>query len=166
MDEPTNHLDIDSMLWLESFLLNYPGTVFFVTHDRMFMSRLATRILELDRGRLFSWACDYKTFLGRSHEGLVEEYMVKDADRVIVAMGSVCGSVKDIVDELRAKGKKVGLLKIISYRPFPAQAICDALKNVAKVAVLDRALSLGSFAPLSSEVRAAFYGKRKAPAVS
>ena len=51
LDEPTNHLDIDSMQWLEGFLLNYPGTVFFVTHDRMFMSRLATRILELDRGK-------------------------------------------------------------------------------------------------------------------
>jgi ABC transport system ATP-binding/permease protein len=65
LDEPTNHLDIDSMLWLEGFLLNYPGTVFFVTHDRMFMTRLATRILELDRGRIFSWPCDYKTFLER-----------------------------------------------------------------------------------------------------
>jgi len=106
---------------------------------------------------------EFNGTFGRSYNGLIEEYMVKDADRVIVAMGSVCGSVKDIVDELRAKGKKVGLLKIMSYRPFPAQAICDALKNVSKVAVLDRALSLGSFAPLSSEVRAAFYGKKKAP---
>jgi ATP-binding cassette subfamily F protein uup len=65
LDEPTNHLDIDSMLWLEGFLLNYPGTVFFVTHDRMFMARLATRIIELDRGKIFSWSCDYKTFLER-----------------------------------------------------------------------------------------------------
>ncbi|MCX5712710.1 MAG: ATP-binding cassette domain-containing protein, partial [Candidatus Omnitrophica bacterium] len=74
LDEPTNHLDIDSMLWLEGFLLNYPGTVFFVTHDRMFMSRLATRIIELDRGRLFSWSCDYKTFLERKQAALdIEE---------------------------------------------------------------------------------------------
>ncbi|MDP1853294.1 MAG: ATP-binding cassette domain-containing protein [Candidatus Omnitrophota bacterium] len=65
LDEPTNHLDIDSMLWLEGFLFNYPGTVFFVTHDRMFMTRIATRILELDRGKIFSWSCDYKTFLER-----------------------------------------------------------------------------------------------------
>lgn len=70
LDEPTNHLDIDSMLWLEGFLLNYPGTVFFVTHDRMFMTRLATRILELDRGKIFSWACDYKTFLDRKQAAL------------------------------------------------------------------------------------------------
>jgi ABC transport system ATP-binding/permease protein len=70
LDEPTNHLDIDSMQWLEAFLLDYPGTVFFVTHDRMFMSRLATRILELDRGRIFSWSCDYKTFLERKQAAL------------------------------------------------------------------------------------------------
>nr|MBU1328003.1 ATP-binding cassette domain-containing protein [Candidatus Omnitrophota bacterium] len=74
LDEPTNHLDIDSMLWLEGFLRSYPGTVFFVTHDRMFMSRLATRILELDRGKIFSWTCDYKTFLERKQAALdVEE---------------------------------------------------------------------------------------------
>ena len=74
LDEPTNHLDIDSMLWLEGFLLNYPGTVFFVTHDRMFMARLATRIIELDRGKIFSWSCDYKTFLDRKQAALdIEE---------------------------------------------------------------------------------------------
>jgi ATP-binding cassette subfamily F protein uup len=74
LDEPTNHLDIDSMQWLEDFLLSYPGTVFFVTHDRMFMSRLATRIIVLDRGRIFSWSCDYMTFLERKQAALdVEE---------------------------------------------------------------------------------------------
>ncbi|MFA5117318.1 MAG: ATP-binding cassette domain-containing protein [Candidatus Omnitrophota bacterium] len=70
LDEPTNHLDIDSINWLEEFLSNYPGTVFFVTHDRMFMTHLATRIIELDRGRIYSWACDYKTFLERKQAAL------------------------------------------------------------------------------------------------
>ena len=70
LDEPTNHLDIDSINWLEGFLADYPGTVFFVTHDRMFMTHLATRIVELDRGRLFSWPCDYKTFLERKQAAL------------------------------------------------------------------------------------------------
>ncbi|HNX80528.1 MAG TPA: ATP-binding cassette domain-containing protein [Candidatus Omnitrophota bacterium] len=74
LDEPTNHLDIDSMLWLEGFLLNYPGTVFFVTHDRMFMTHIANRILELDRGKIFSWSCDYATFLERKQAALdIEE---------------------------------------------------------------------------------------------
>lgn len=73
LDEPTNHLDIDSIDWLEGFLKAYPGTVFFVTHDRMFMTHLATRIMELDRGRLFSWACDYNTFLERKQMALANE---------------------------------------------------------------------------------------------
>ncbi len=74
LDEPTNHLDIDSINWLEEFLSNYPGTVFFVTHDRMFMTHLATRIIELDRGKLYSWECDYKTFLERKQAAMdIEE---------------------------------------------------------------------------------------------
>lgn len=73
LDEPTNHLDIDSMIWLEGFLRNYPGAVLFVTHDRVFMSHLATRIVELDRGKTYSWACDYKTFLERKQAMLDNE---------------------------------------------------------------------------------------------
>ncbi|MDD5669354.1 MAG: ATP-binding cassette domain-containing protein [Candidatus Omnitrophica bacterium] len=65
LDEPTNHLDIESINWLEGYLKNYPGTVFFVTHDRMFMTHVAARIIELDRGKLLNWPCDYKTFLER-----------------------------------------------------------------------------------------------------
>ncbi|WP_136059641.1 ATP-binding cassette domain-containing protein [Pontiella sulfatireligans] len=65
LDEPTNHLDIESIQWLENFLGRYPGTILFVTHDREFLRRLATRILELDRGKLHSWACDYDTYLKR-----------------------------------------------------------------------------------------------------
>ena len=65
LDEPTNHLDIESIQWLESFLLRYKGTLVFVTHDRAFLRKLATRILELDRGNLHSWACDYDTYLKR-----------------------------------------------------------------------------------------------------
>jgi ATP-binding cassette subfamily F protein uup len=65
LDEPTNHLDLDSILWLESFLLDSKVTLFFVTHDRAFLRKLATRIVELDRGQLTSWACDYDTFLER-----------------------------------------------------------------------------------------------------
>jgi ATP-binding cassette subfamily F protein uup len=65
LDEPTNHLDISTILWLEDFLLKYEKTLMFVTHDRAFLQRLATRIIEIDRGRLISFACDYKTYLER-----------------------------------------------------------------------------------------------------
>ena len=70
LDEPTNHLDIDTINWLEEFLKDYPGTLFFVTHDRMFMTHLATRIIELDRGKIFNWMCDYPIFLQRKQMAL------------------------------------------------------------------------------------------------
>ena len=65
LDEPTNHLDIESIQWLENFLFRYKGTLLFVTHDRTFLRKLATRIVEIDRGKLHSWACDYDTYLKR-----------------------------------------------------------------------------------------------------
>jgi ABC transport system ATP-binding/permease protein len=71
LDEPTNHLDIESIAWLENFLLTFSGAILFVTHDRMFLRKLATRILELDRGVLTSWSCDYDSFLERK-ENLLE----------------------------------------------------------------------------------------------
>jgi ABC transport system ATP-binding/permease protein len=73
LDEPTNHLDLDSILWLEKFLLEHNLTLFFVTHDRAFLRKLATRIVELDRGNLTSWACDYDTFLIRKAAALDAE---------------------------------------------------------------------------------------------
>jgi ABC transport system ATP-binding/permease protein len=65
LDEPTNHLDIEAIAWLEEFLLRFAGTILFVTHDRAFLRRLANRIIELDRGRLMGWSCDYETYLKR-----------------------------------------------------------------------------------------------------
>ncbi|NQT27879.1 ATP-binding cassette domain-containing protein [candidate division KSB1 bacterium] len=65
LDEPTNHLDIRTIAWMEEFLLNLNATLLFVTHDRMLLRKLATRIIELDRGQLVDWACDYDTFLER-----------------------------------------------------------------------------------------------------
>ena len=73
LDEPTNHLDIESIRWLEDYLLRFGGTLVFVTHDRTFLSRLATRIVEVDRGRLFDWSCDYPTFLERKEAALAAE---------------------------------------------------------------------------------------------
>jgi ABC transport system ATP-binding/permease protein len=73
LDEPTNHLDINSIDWLEEFLKRWGGTLLFVTHDRVFLQHLATRIVELDRGRLFDWHCDYPTFVKRKEEMLSAE---------------------------------------------------------------------------------------------
>jgi len=74
LDEPTNHLDIHTIIWMEAYLQKFRGTILFVTHDRMFLQGLATRIIELDRGRIRNWACGYREFLERREEFLeVEE---------------------------------------------------------------------------------------------
>ena len=73
LDEPTNHLDVDAIEWMESFLLDRGTTLVFVTHDRAFLRRLATRIVELDRGRLVDWGTDYETYLGRKESALAAE---------------------------------------------------------------------------------------------
>jgi len=70
LDEPTNHLDIENIEWLEQFFSKYYGTLLFVTHDRLFLQKIATRIVELDRGNLTSWECDYATYLERKQEAL------------------------------------------------------------------------------------------------
>ncbi len=73
LDEPTNHLDIDAIDWLENFLKRWGGTLLFVTHDRVFLQHLTTRIIELDRGQLFDWDCNYTTFLQRKEAALAAE---------------------------------------------------------------------------------------------
>ena len=73
LDEPTNHLDLASIQWLEEFLLEWGGALLFVTHDRAFLRKLATRIVEVDRGQLIGWACDYDTFLVRKQAVLEAE---------------------------------------------------------------------------------------------
>lgn len=79
LDEPTNHLDMDSIGWMEEFLLRFAGSILFVTHDRMFLRRLATRIIELDRGRLTSRSGDYDAYLRYKTAELVAEESQRDA---------------------------------------------------------------------------------------
>ena len=78
LDEPTNHLDLDAIIWLETFLAEYSGAVVFVTHDRAFLQRVATRIVDIDRGRLTSWSGDYATFLRKKDEWLANDTVERD----------------------------------------------------------------------------------------
>ena len=78
LDEPTNHLDIDAIDWLETFVAGYPGAVVFVTHDRSFLRKVATRIVDLDRGRLTSWPGNYETFLAKKEAWLADEAVRSD----------------------------------------------------------------------------------------
>lgn len=73
LDEPTNHLDLESIAWLEAFLLSSRLSVMFITHDRRLLRKLATRIVEIDRGRIIDWSCDYTTFLERKQQVLENE---------------------------------------------------------------------------------------------
>jgi len=84
LDEPTNHLDIDSIRWLEEFLGRTEMTLVFVTHDRTFLRSVARRILEIDRGRIFDWSCDYATFLKRKEAELAaESHQNSEFDKVL-----------------------------------------------------------------------------------
>lgn len=103
---------------------------------------------------------------GRYSGGLVENYRLDGAETAVISMGSVVGTIKEVVDELRDKGKKVGVLKIRSYRPFPKKAVYDALKNVKNVIVIEKAISLGASGMLYDDIKAALYGKPTQPKVS
>jgi ATP-binding cassette subfamily F protein uup len=73
LDEPTNHLDIESIIWLEKFLLDWKGSLLFISHDRVFLQKLATRIIEIDRGKLTDWPGDYPTYVSRKQKALEDE---------------------------------------------------------------------------------------------
>jgi pyruvate ferredoxin oxidoreductase alpha subunit len=101
---------------------------------------------------------EFEPLSGRSY-GVLEGYRLDGAERVIVALGSSAGTVKDVVDEFRDEGDPVGLLKIVSFRPFPAARVSALLRGVSTVIVLDRAASPGGAAPLLAEVAAAMSGR-------
>jgi pyruvate ferredoxin oxidoreductase alpha subunit len=103
---------------------------------------------------------EFAELFGRDYSGLVESYRLEDADCALVAMGSICGTVKDAIDEMRDAGKKVGLLRIRTFRPFPSGEVKKALSGVGRVAVLDKNISLGSKGAVALEVRDALYGSQ------
>lgn len=102
-------------------------------------------------------AKEFATISGREY-GLFEEYCMEDAETAVVIIGSAAGTTKDAVDALRAEGKKVGLIKIRLYRPFPAEELAEALKNVKAVAIMDRAEGYTNHGgPLGADVMSALY---------
>jgi pyruvate ferredoxin oxidoreductase alpha subunit len=104
---------------------------------------------------------EFATLFGRDYSAMVEGYQLNDAETVIVAMGSLCGTIKDAIDEMRADGKKVGLLKIRVFRPFPSEDVAKFIKaaqQVQRIAVLDKNISLGAKGATALEVKDALYG--------
>ena len=118
---------------------------------------MASKSVVLDVAREFG------KISGRTY-GLFENYRLEDADVGMIVLGSTAGTAKAVVDEMRSEGKKVGLLKLRLFRPFPADEIAVALSNVKAVAVLDRSCSFGAQGgPVFTEVRTALYGHTNIP---
>jgi len=107
---------------------------------------------------------EWERLVGRGY-GIIERYRCEDATLVIVSMGSMCGTVRHAVDEMRAGGRAVGLLKVRLFRPFPVDALRDALKGVPDALVLDRNFSPGTGGALHQELKSALYGMADAPRI-
>ncbi|MCQ8894389.1 MAG: pyruvate ferredoxin oxidoreductase [Methanolinea sp.] len=119
---------------------------------------LVDRALKGSAGVIQASGREFGEMFGRDYSALVEEYRLEDADCAIVAMGSICGTVKDAIDDMRKDGIKAGLLRIRTFRPFPAEEVRKALDGVSSVAVLDKNISLGAKGAVCMEVRDALYG--------
>jgi len=110
-------------------------------------------------------AREFEAVFGHYHGGLIDTYATEDAEVILVAMGSVLGTLREAVDVLRAEGVKVGLVKVRSFRPFPSEELRQALGGAGVVVVFDRALSFGSQGILATEVKMALYDAPRRPLV-
>lgn len=140
-----------------------PGPALFVRYRKGLCNGMknAIRIIE-DTHR--QWGERF----GRQWAPLVEEYRLDDAEYAIVTIGSMTGAAKDAVDAVRETGENVGLVKIKTFRPFPLEAVCNALKKVKAIGVVDRSVSFGwNMGPVYQELLSAmYYLDKKIPAIS
>ncbi len=106
-------------------------------------------------------AKEFEEIFGRYHGGLIDGYMLDDAEIIVMSMGSILGTVKDVVDEYRARGEKIGVLKVRSFRPFPKEQIREAIKNAHAVVVLDKNISIGTNeGALFTETKSCLYNSK------
>jgi pyruvate ferredoxin oxidoreductase alpha subunit len=103
-------------------------------------------------------AAEFKARFGRDSGGLVRSYRCEDAETIVIALGSVLGTIKDAVDEMRATGEKIGVLGIQSFRPFPLDAVRNALQNAKRVVVVEKSFSIGMGGVVATDVRMALTG--------
>ncbi|MFX0061006.1 MAG: pyruvate synthase subunit PorA [Candidatus Hermodarchaeota archaeon] len=124
-------------------------------------------ILEMDMQKalkhLDQVAKDFEKEFGRNFGGLIEEYKTDDAEIILLGMGSVVGTMKDAVDKMREQGKKVGVIKIRVYRPFPKEAISKAVSKAKVIGMLDKNISLGHEGAVFSDVKAVLYAQESRP---
>lgn len=110
-------------------------------------------------------ARDFEKKFGRYYGGLIDKYRMEDAEIALVAMGSVIGTMKDAVDQMRAEGIQVGIVKVRSFRPFPVEALRAALKDVKVICTLDKDISMGMEGALFTDLKAALYNASHSPTV-
>ncbi len=121
--------------------------------------------MQYAKGRIKEIFGEWAEITGRDYGGLIEAYRTEDAEVVLLSMGSVSGTIKDAVDNLRSEGEQVGLVKIRCYRPFPYEEIWQAVRGAKVVAVMDANLSLGSEGAIGMDLKAKLYGVPDAPQV-
>jgi pyruvate ferredoxin oxidoreductase alpha subunit len=110
-------------------------------------------------------ADEFNDKFGRYSGGLVDKYRLDGAKTAVVGMGSVVGTMREAVDEMKEAGEKVGLLKIRAFRPFPKQAVYDALKDLDTIVTVEKSISMGLGGILLNEIKSAFYGQKKQPRI-
>jgi pyruvate ferredoxin oxidoreductase alpha subunit len=121
--------------------------------------------MQYGKGRIREIFSELAVLAGRQHGGLIEEYRTDGAEVILMAMGSMVGTIKDAVDELRSAGKKVGLVKIRCYRPFPYEDIWGAIKDAKVVGIMEANFSMGSEGAVGMDLKAKLCGNPDAPLV-
>ena len=138
--DPANPVSIGAMVGPEAFT-----EVRYLAHERQMQA------LDL----IPAVAAEFQAVFGRDSGGLLHTYEIEDAETVVIALGSVLGTIKDVVDERRARGEKIGVLGITSFRPFPLKAVEAAIGNAKRFVCLEKAFSVGIGGIVSSHVRMA-----------
>ena len=129
--------------------------------------RYMQHFAQLDKAldKIDSIALEYKEMFGDYFGGVIDTYKTEGAEIIMIAMGSMVGTLRNAVDVMRSRGDKVGLVKLRAYRPFPGEALYQATKHAKAVCVLDKALSVGAGGPVSSDFRAYCYNKKEKPMI-
>ena len=141
--DPANPISIGAMVGPEAFM-----EVRYLAHAKQ------RQALEL----MPSWTDEFKRIFGRESGGLIHTYRIEDADTVVVALGSVLGTIKDTVDEMREQGVRIGVLGITCFRPWPTAAVREALAAAKRVVVLEKSFAVGLGGIVSNNVAASYAG--------
>jgi len=141
--DPQEPVSIGAMVGPEAFM-----EVRYLAHARQLQA--LDRIPEL--------AAEFKSVFGRESGGLIRAYCCEDAETIVIAMGSVLGTIKDTVDAMRERGYRIGVLGIVSFRPFPYAAVAAALKHAERFVVLEKSLAVGGGGIVATDVRLACTG--------